>query len=433
MDIELLHNDFKDKELQAAEVVLKDICTFLKGRKDISNGVKTKYFEKRYKELGKMISKRFGLNFDFRTDLACGACTVSLSPEYDSNISRNASTWKRESEKALASGNLSKKERKFLENFVDQMKYTRQNLVEGVTVDLKKAKVYGMKKKVVSSLYLDFPMLIGFFNLTAKEIFAIMLHEVGHSFSSLMYIKKVSYNSISHEESLTKWLGGDTSNMKIKLGKKETDLSKPSSNKDIAEHVKFNVNTLKHAHADSEREADRFVTTFGYSEYLASSLMKMHDIDPKRSVYLTTSSSFSNTLISSIYLFLYVPLIIPAIILGEYLIWSVLLGLVTAIFAVLIGTEDSNKTTYDSIPDRLEKIKRNMVRSLREGLVLEDQVKTVIAIIESTEETINRANIESSLGETLYNYFSTTANTTSLYRTLETLSENDLHYLKEKL
>jgi len=433
MDIELLDHNYTDKELLKGEEAYRDLHVFLKGSKDLGKAINKKYVTDKLKEVSDILTKRFGITIAFGTDIACGACTVTLNTGSNTSINRDAVDWQKLAKKSLENGNLSKKERTFLINYVKSMNATRESFVKGVRVDYKKGKIYGLNKKAVAMVYLDFFALIDLFNLTYKEVFAIILHEVGHSFTSIMYMHKISGDSVSHEESLTKWLGGDKSNLTLKMQGKKIDLTKRDSVKEISKAIKSELDYIKHTYSDSERQADGFAVSFGYGEHLASSLAKMHDIDPERAMLFTTNSDLSNMIFSSLYLFLYLPLYVAWVMTGVIVLDHILMGAILGAFTLLFGTSDSGESTYDNIKDRLEKIKRTMVRGIREKLIPKEQIVYVLDAIESVENYNNSLNIEVSVIDTIYNFFSKTANTTKLHKTLETLSENDLHYLKEKL
>lgn len=432
MDIELLDNNFKDKELEKVLNLYTNLHVFLKGSKDIDKALKTRFATGILEGMGEILSSRFGLNIKLKTDLACGACTLSLQTGHNTNIGRNSADWKKQAENALKRG-VTSKEKEFLQGYLDTIKYTRESFVKGVSVDLKKAKVYGLNRKAISVIYLDFNALIGLFNLKPREVIGVLLHEVGHNFTSLMYMHKTSGNSLSHEESLAKWLGGDTDKMYIKIGDKDVDLRSRGSAKLITEDINNSLKVMKHTFSDSEREADRFATSFGFGKDLVSALAVMHNIDPERSFFFRSNSSLRNIIFGSLYLAVFMPLYVAYALSAGVIIDSIIIGLLSGIFYLLAGTGDSNDTVYDDVPARLKKIKRNMVRSIRENLVPKDQVNMVIDSIEAVEAHILTLNIDASLSESLYNYFNKTANTTKLFETLEALSENDLHYLKERI
>ena len=433
MDIEILQNNFEDKEIQNGEDVLKDIWLHLKGSKDIGKSVRTSFIKEKLEDISIILSKRFGLNIELRTDMACGACTTTINTGEDTNLNRHAGYWYKESRKSLGVKGLSGKDRKFLSDYVTMIEETRKSLVNGVSIDLDKAKVYGLGKKVISKVWVDFPSLIGIYNLSYKEVMSVILHEVGHNFMSLIYIQKASGNSISHEESLARWVGGDTRKLDIKIDGKKYNLKDRKTQAVLLESVNTSIRELKHTYSDSEREADKFATAFGYGEALASSLAAMHNIDPERSLWFSTNSSAMNMLFSSFYLFVFIPLYIAWLVSGLVIIDSIIIGSIFGLFSLMFGTSDSSKTTYDNISDRLEKIKRNMIRSIREGLVPKEQLDLVLDAIGNLEANLKGLNIEVSAFDAFYDYFNKTSNVTNLFKTLETLSENDLHYLKKQL
>lgn len=431
-DVELLDFNTKDKELEKGFDIYNDIHVFLKGSSDIAKSARSTFTKKKLDSLADVLSKRFGLNIEFGTDLACGACTISTTIDGNTSISRNTVMHKKIAEEYENDVSVSKKQRDFLKGYLSVLENTRKSFVTGVTIDYKKAKIYGLKKKAISKVYLDFSSLIGMYNLSPREVMAAILHEVGHSFTSIMYMHKISGNSISHEESLAKWIGGDKSKTTLKIGKSKVDLTSRDSVKIITREIKSEIDYIKNTFSDSERQADSFATSFGYGESLASALAKMMAVDPKRSLTFTTNSDLFNTIMSTVYLFFFIPLHILIAVHGTLIFDVVLTGLITAI-TLLMGTSDSNNTTYDDAKDRLDKIKRNMVRGLREKLIPPEQIEGVLDSIDRVEAYLDKLLTQPYLIESIYNYFNGTANVTKLYNTLETLSENDLHYLKERL
>jgi len=287
-----------------------------------------------------------------------------------------------------------------------------------ITVDLKVAKVYGYPSDSATVLHINPFTLVSSAGLTAEEMTAATLHEVGHAFTHLEYAHRTVKTLTMLMEGV---LDGIKSSKKpidaIKLGyykafeddgikdtKSVVSASIGIASKYITQHKDYGDNS--YANKEGERLADYFATQFGVGVPLVSALKKLNehtdgkhsDVSFSKTVVMVTVLLFAvNALlfafapaIGMISLFAMaaiVGLIVPLLITG-FVIYVLINSL-----GALFGRGIDNYNPYDHLERRIKRIKNALVRQLKNGDVTKDDSKGIIAAIETID--IAAANIES--------------------------------------
>jgi len=317
------------------------------------------------------------------------------------------------------------------------------------TVDLKKAKVYGLPKNLKAILYIGFDTVFKDKSMTDKEIAAVLLHELGHDFTFLYYNNKNIHMSVTLTEQILKTLNNPPET-------KQEIKSATDRFKQIVEDYKkymdelgniseFHQETFKVR--DVEIEADSFATRFGLGAELASGLQKL----VKPILYYTPKIMLMMLIANSVLL---IEILVSAILKGNItfllasikglliyttifiIVFLILLGL----FMTVLGYANKDKFTYEKLYDRIARIKREYIKVLRLENMRKEDISYIIGQIDQIETSLKKIfeyppaktfvfnNLlgDVNLGKPLdINYI--------MSRTIDELMNNDLYYLKEKL
>lgn len=166
--------------------------------------------------------------------------------------------------------------------FLDQVKK------EGIEVDVKNAKFINAPKGLKFYINVDWYNFKYILKLTDREILAVMMHELGHCWTHLLYCYKVFsniqvLNDVIREEYSRR---NKTSVETIKIFYNKTGLPESKSNskniteltikayKDILRGSSIGL-TSNHSTTDSEQQADEFASRMGLSTELITGLDKL--------------------------------------------------------------------------------------------------------------------------------------------------------------
>ena len=343
--------------------------------------------------------------------------------------------------------------RKSLEEIKSKMK------TSSVFVDRKKAKIVGLPNEYIAYILHDTYTLIEKIKLSAEELTATLLHEVGHAFTYIEY----SYRSVANcsvlmdtfLENLTK---------KNKTPKESLILSydKYSGNKEASKElkdknaitatlyildnfIKENFLTLTgstHPSVDSEQLADQFSGRFDCGENLVSALNKIEEYGIKqlKNYYLFQLGMLLVMLLINIGLVVVIgsPAMIVAGLVG--VVFLLVLGrLLTFVSSYPQDNDPGYKNTYDSLKRRYARMRNEMIRNLRNIELPDKEYKErLILSIEKVDVFLNSVPDEKvGIIDSLVRFFSKSARhrveVRLLEQLLEDLSENNLHLAAAKL
>jgi len=324
-------------------------------------------------------------------------------------------------------------------NYIGYLELEKTLNSKGVKINLDKATVKGLPSNYEVFLLVDIFSLINTYNLTAKEMVATLLHEVGHAFTHLEY----SYRTVKSTTVILDTLRSDLTNgknmkktlmllYKNELGGDEKDLK--DSNLTIASirfMDKYMSNTMvmskndKHSGTDSEQLADQFANRFGVGSDLLNALVKLHnanglDLNLNNDILLISIL----VLLSAIAVVVFLPAVITYIV-------------TQAVMTLLFGGDDSNEITYDKNKRRYYRIRNDMVRVLRTSDLPKKDMKKVIEEINFIDKVINDTPDDTGwlekFGNKLLPWNRRASNFKELEQYLEDLTENSLHVSSNKL
>lgn len=346
---------------------------------------------------------------------------------------------------------------------MDTLKSTLKE--SSVTIDRKNAKIMGLSKDYVNFISHDIYNYVKWLNLNAKELTAILLHEVGHSFTYIEYLyRSVANTSVLLDtflENLEKKNKSPKESLVIAFekatGKKAPDLK--NTNK-LATSIYIldtfmKLNKYKnvesyHSTADSEQLADQFSGRFGCSADIMTALDKLYNYgnssikksaSPVRSHNDAGVFSILLTILQVIIVVICTVIFLPAIIISLLINW--IIG-----FILGYGTQYDNPVspipslgldnTYDNLRRRYARGKNELVRRIRSAGISKQELTIVLKNIENIDKLMAALGPEKvGLVEFFFRKFGTKTKHLLEVRTveqlIEDLSENSLYLASARL
>jgi len=283
-----------------------------------------------------------------------------------------------------------------------------KNISTKGTVDTKTAKLGGVFSTYQHRLYLNIFRLSTIFNMTAGEITAVMLHELGHGFNSLEYSHRLASTSVVLEDLANHVKGndgGETSYVYNKL-----QLLDKSTTKELAEeivddrtntvlnntilNVLSNVTTSAESNSyldtTSEQSADLFATRFGYGRQLIIGVDKLETTLKNIPDYIAPlSNGFMQFLV-----FYNMTVSVFAFFLGFLLASSYMfiLGIIMSVIASLLNTSLKESvgpaTNYDDAYNRYKRIRSDVVRELKNSELSKKEIEPILESIYSIDSIL---------------------------------------------
>ena len=312
------------------------------------------------------------------------------------------------------------------------------------TVDIKNYKVSGDFSEISIDLYIEPALIFGDYYvrkpLTARELAAITLHEVGHMFS---YFSMV-YNSFLFNIPMLATLNRitkckNTDEIKVELKKhneKETTYTKVDVNelgkkkKEVVMLVlltnysndlkNINKNTSSYDTVNGEYIADKYATRHGAGEDLVKGLEAIYKA---YGVKLNQNSKFFTYFIDFGYLILTIAaltqIFTPSIFYSVYL----LLFISTCV-------TNAGDGTYDILPDRYKRIRDDLVLQLKNKDIdpkIGDNIRGQIKVIDDILKKFNyNKSIMGMFFDFIWHYRHKLVTQTEMYREIEALANNRL-------
>lgn len=260
----------------------------------------------------------------------------------------------------------------------DQQKLINKMSGKSGTVDISKAKVSGIYSEYVSPMEINFYALVKDYNMTADEITAVMIHELGHLFSACEYADRLeSTNQILAD--VAKVLLSDNRTKKFNYVYQELkSVNDEISEKDVDDLVNGNkvvmgmkfasvagavvksqMRDSKYDDTAFEQISDNFASRFGYGKELIRALDRLNKLAPERNGKMYVGLQLLSTLIAIAKI---------AAILAMFNFGMAGLGLFyTFLFAtIFISKGDAHRDmTYDDLKDRYIRIRQDLVAQIK--------------------------------------------------------------------
>jgi len=309
---------------------------------------------------------------------------------------------------------------------------------DGVTVNNKKATIDGLPKDYTIFILVDFKLAINVYKLNSREMLAIMLHEIGHSYT---YIEQ-SYRTVRETSVLLDTLRHEigkgksfTETMKIMYKKMDgkKDIEDKGTTRVFLEVLDLYMDKTKdldmnnpHSGTDSEQVADMFATRFGYGGDLARGLeLVIHNnyniIRFIQSVVIAT--------------FLYIMLATLDIVAALSITIFVLVKILVIYFVYtrvldIVVPHKYKRETYDRLRQRYNRIKLDIVRQIRASDLPKEIIREYVKEFNSIDKLVNKTDKDKRFTELLASTMPWNKGSVRrklLEQTLEEMSENRLY------
>jgi len=424
--------------------------------KNSKQAFNNKRIKKEIEDLDTAISKRFGLPYQHIYD-SCGGYAIftvnqginnAIAPyrEYVmSGIEETVSYCKNSGE----CGEVKKSKQvkgidtnadyfTVLTNLLDTTKKIKDTLnTKSIHVDYDKAIVKNFPKDTVIYVMGDLHELLIELDCTPRQLSAVLMHEIGHSFTHISYsYRQIEQTSVLMDTFINNMRKDKSTRESLVLSAKEA-YGKDIEGSDIHVFTELtsvimeNINDDNvYGSIDSEQLADQFAVRFGLGGDLAIGLDKLISNS-------TGGNIFLGLVVTLIQVFLMALLATFNIVMaGIVTIVSIVLGLIAYITTILIVGVDSSARTYDITETRFKRMKFDMIRQLRESGLDKKLIKQTIEDVDKVDRIlqtyINTKSVIGSISDVLpwnINKFTYTR----AQKELEELSENQLHVGKAKL
>ena len=343
---------------------------------------------------------------------------------------------------------------KILKEAVEAQKELERTLdTKSVVFDLNKAKIRGLPSSYRVQVLVNF-MMAHEIGLNARNMVAIVLHEVGHAWTHLEYSYRNTRNTTVLLDTFL-----DNYRNKNKTAKESLILSYVEATNDTSAKSLIDKNapsvvlTLSkaylghcnqyltggyHASIDSENLADGFASRFGLGAELTEALTKAHDkFKPMR-----YTAVFLMTLLAALYVYTTIAILCLGgffgIFFGTFMA-LITLPIIISLYRLMFPGERVTETmTYDEIIKRFQRIKNQTVKTLREADLKKEDMSSILDSIDALECMIKNAQSKhtewSGPVESIIRLFnSDKVEIKRLEQLTENLMENNLHVAAAKV
>lgn len=329
-------------------------------------------------------------------------------------------------------------------HITEQSKLLKSQEGKKGTVNIHKAVVTGIFSEYEHPLFMNFGLMMKYTDMTAAEITAVMLHELGHAFNACYYSDRTDRTNqvlasigqrIANRQGAgdIDYIHKEVSKFTEGVKKEEIDqiLNGPKVVagllwfKLVIGAVKNQLRSDRYNDTAYEELSDSFAGRFGYSRALMTGLDKLsaHGVEKHPSA-LKFSYLLEFMVMIAVAAGCVALLISPgAFLMGAY--FSLF-----SLFMAYTGGEEFQDYTYDKLKDRYTRIRQDLVEQLKDKSLNQAVVKGMLADIKVMDDIIK----ETYTHRGLVNRFSNlvfSSNREALasieaQKLLETLASNDL-------
>jgi hypothetical protein len=325
------------------------------------------------------------------------------------------------------------------------LKLIDKDIIHG-TVDLKTAKVSGVFADIKCKMFLpkDYLFNTKFLN---EELSAIVLHELGHVFTSFEYLSR----SVATNQSLAVMLKMMDKSVKFedrkvvfgkakeKLGMSEEAYKLIENEKDIN---KVTMVVMGEAIRESKSElgasvydlvsceylADQFAARHGAGKYLVTALDKLMDGGWSGMFFTVLMTTISYLMLPAVFFIMTGSLPVAGV---AFVIFSIL--------NYVGGSYDDTHGIYDNNYMRYSRVKHQMVQQLKDPNTDPEEKKVLVTYIDEIDPIIkkNLSDTNVKLRNKIAMFFSSEHKRDfeymKLQKDLELIGNNDLYVMSEKL
>lgn len=450
IDVSFLVKIEKELEIIKDKIDLYDL-------RSVNSFFKTEGLEKSLDNINKILTERFGYNIKIIYKNNSGLCTFTTYP-HDYNILNNNSN-----AFIYSFGNYIRKNKKTNFKDIKDIKTYDKNVDDvynvlyksflslkntldksNVIVDNKNAKIHNLPNDFNAMIMMDICYMLHNrgLNRSPGDLLAGILHEIGHTFTS---IEKSIYsvkNTILLMDSIRESINQDDPINLLKISYKKAfkvDLKDKNALetivivKDVLEGYNFSDDkNYQNSKISAEQQADQFVSRFGYGSQLIEGLNKYNLSYREKSdlEMIYDSSNIALVIVLIILLIKFAIIMIP-----------LLLAVIT-MDITNVRNFNTNFKIYDTGVRRYLRLKQDAIRQIRLLDKNSDIDKVLLKRLEDTIKTAEEkiAIIDNEDNKNIINKFydkiqydSKTKKVVNMLELSESLMENDLHYLNLKI
>lgn len=399
IDLEAISHQVDDKEIKAIELRFEDVIG-----EYMLNG-ESPLYRSMVEDISVMLSERFkfGISLTHCDDVFFSTYVTptekaNVLSKSTFNLNGFVDSLRRSPNSAMTFEKTSKELDTILDNAYKALNDTLNT--SSINIDLAKATITGLPRDFNICILIDLPLLIDEYDFEANELMGCILHEVGHTFSHLeqLYRSTIGVSNLIDTIRDEYVNGGRKMRTVLELTYSK-NTGKPSSNlsavKLVLETAKsvFTLGEENTGRKDSESLADVFSTRFGYGNEIVTALVKI--------------GAFSGTRVSNVYTHSLSIMSIVCLLFGLMLIGAGLTSMVAMVVGFLfmfVGAMFSDKTeiydneltedirkksnSYDSNYDRINKVRQQLISSLKNSDLSNQQIKNIINQVDNVDDEL---------------------------------------------
>ncbi len=403
-DVEaLVAFQFDRADVEKAENIMDDIVKNIN-----SNGYKStdKTVANSVKELSKVLSGMVEFNVSLTYSAASNFCTYIIPAKINDALLNNVNDVAEYYESTKSDGSISEeyyKKNDTIDSMLGRGYEVLNNTLSttGIKVDLDKGKIYGIPKDFHQLVLVDFSYVLDTYKLSSRECLACILHEIGHTFTYYQQLTSVYANmntlldTIKEEYLIKNSSPRETITIAYnKISKNTKDIDDKATEEVVIDLGRVILTPDTNITSkEVESRSDVFAARYGFGEELATALVKMvGGIDKSKSVLSNIFAIMLMIVSIAIWIYMLIVSIILMSTLIMYPIGYLLLVLNNMIFDAIMNSSyattswggvsndasryDSND--YDSLYDRISRIKQQIIASLKVSDLSNNDIKAII-------------------------------------------------------
>lgn len=273
---------------------------------------------------------------------------------------------------------------------------------KGIEVDTKNIMFKNIDPRVKFYVQINFLALINTYKLTATELVAVLVHELGHIGTHILYSYRTLMDTTTVMESFISGVRKDNlEDVIVKLSKDNTEIttSKSLATKAVdvvmnkTENI-FNFNNISNS-KDSEILADVFASKFGLSVELATALkrVKLESLKMESS-FIGGISLLYLSFVAMITLSSYIAIVTSVV---TYLMYYVFKVISKNIFELVGGTNTTGQKTYDGDKLRLERLNLSLIKQIKNSEITSEEKIELVGQFDLLNKIINETPEDTTL------------------------------------
>lgn len=437
---------FERKDVEKAEEIVIEI---LKNINDEGYKSTDKIVASRIKDLSKVLSGVVGFNVSLTYSAGTNFCTYIIPAKINDALLDNIGEVSTYYESTKSDGSISDeyyKKNDTIDNMLSKGYNVLNNTLSttGIKIDLDKGKIFGLGNDFHQLVLVDFNYVLDTYKLSARECLACIFHEIGHTFTYYKQLDSVYTNmnmlldTIKEEYLVKNSSPRETitiSYNKITGNKKDID-DKPIDEIVIDLGRVILTTDTKMTTKEVEAQSDLFAARYGFGEELTTALVKMSGDRTKPKS--TISNIFAIMLMiftTAIWIYLMIVSVLMMSTIVLYPIGYILLICSNIVFDVIMnssyattswGSSDPHdrydSTDYDSMYDRLSRIKQQIIASLKVSSLSNNEIKSIIRQLDGLSKLTDSMKHNKPLFAKIKTLFGS-----------KRMSKLDTHYIVESL